>query len=57
MTEPSTTSLHYRVCTRTVMDTSDPDIRFDDDGASNYVKDFAAFMDGQPSQDDRKKEL
>lgn len=47
-------SLEYRVCTRTVMDTSDPDIRFDDDGVSNYVHDFAAFMDSLPSPEERK---
>jgi N-acetyl sugar amidotransferase len=28
----------YRICTRTVMDTSDPDIEFDEHGVCNYVK-------------------
>jgi len=51
------TSPRYQVCTRTVMDTSDPDIRFDDDGVSNYVPEFEAFMAGLPPPEARKAEL
>lgn len=57
MTPTDATSSRYQVCTRTVMDTSDPDIRFDDDGVSNYVHDFAAFMDALPPPEARKAEL
>ncbi len=31
---------HYRICTRTIMDTSDPTIRFDSHGESDYCKNF-----------------
>lgn len=51
------TSSHYQICTRTVMDTSDPDIRFDQDGVSNYVHDFAAFMEDLPPPEVRKAQL
>lgn len=57
MTSHDTTPLSYRVCTRTVMDTSDPDIRFDDDGVCNYVQDFADFLDALPPPEDRKAQL
>lgn len=30
----------YQICTKTVMDTSDPDIRFDVDGVSNHYHEF-----------------
>lgn len=33
-------STHYRVCTRCVMDTSDPDITFDDAGVCNHCRTF-----------------
>lgn len=32
----------YQQCTRTIMDTSDPDITFDDDGVSSHVRTFEA---------------
>ena len=57
MTPHDTTSSRYQVCTRTVMDTSDPDIRFDADGVSNYVHEFEAFMDAMPSTKARKAGL
>lgn len=57
MTTHDAASSHYQVCTRTVMDTSDPDIRFDIDGVSNYVHEFAAFMDAQPAQEVRTAQL
>lgn len=34
----------YRICTKTVMDTSDPGITFDASGASNHVYDFENFV-------------
>ena len=57
MTTNNTSDLHYQVCNRTVMDTTDPDIRFDEDGVSNYVHDFAAFMEALPSANKRKADL
>lgn len=57
MTTQNTSDLHYQVCTHTVMDTTDPDIRFDENGVSNYVPDFAAFMERLPSPTERKADL
>lgn len=57
MTSYNATPSRFQICTRTVMDTSDPDIRFDDDGVSNYVHDFAAFMEGMPPPEARQSEL
>ncbi|MDP2738107.1 MAG: N-acetyl sugar amidotransferase [Pseudorhodobacter sp.] len=57
MTTQSAPSTLYRVCTRTVMDTSDPDIRFDDNGVSNYVGEFQAFLDNMPSPEERRARL
>lgn len=57
MTPHDTKSSRYQVCTRTVMDTSDPDIRFDADGISNYVAEFETFMEGLPPREARKAEL
>ena len=40
---PLTTKLHkqpYQICTRTVMDTSDPFIKFDENGVCNYVSKY-----------------
>ena len=34
------TTRHYQICSRTVMDTSDPAITFDIDGISNHCRDF-----------------
>lgn len=42
----STTS--YQVCTVTVMDTTDPDITFDENGVCNYVHEFRAFQSTLP---------
>ncbi len=36
---------NYRICTKTIMDTTaDPDIVFDEDGVSNYVKKYTDFV-------------
>lgn len=42
-----------QVCTVTVMDTTDPDIRFDEAGVSHYVEAFNAFKAGLPSPEAR----
>ena len=48
----------YRICTKTVMDTSDPDIEFDENGVCLYVKTYdsvsAQFL---VSEDKREEEL
>jgi len=38
----------YRVCTKLVIDTSDPDVTFDDNGVSNYWHDYQEFIARQP---------
>ena len=43
----------YQVCVRTVMDTTDPGIRFDSEGVCNYWHEFQAFRESLP--DDRKR--
>jgi len=40
----------YALCTRTVMDTSDPDIRFDDAGVCHYVDAFRVTQAEQAAQ-------
>lgn len=55
MTQPS--SLRYQVCTVTVMDTSDPDITFDENGVCNYVADFRAFLETLPDAATRDRRL
>jgi N-acetyl sugar amidotransferase len=49
--------LSMRVCTKTVMDTTDPDITFDQDGVSNYWYEWQAFAAGLPSEEERKARL
>jgi N-acetyl sugar amidotransferase len=39
----------YQMCTRTVMDTTDPDISFDADGVSNHWHACLHVLQGQPS--------
>lgn len=47
----------HQVCTVTVMDTTDPDIRFDETGVSNYVPEFAAFRATLPDTETRDRML
>ncbi|MEO7048019.1 MAG: hypothetical protein ABI091_22155, partial [Ferruginibacter sp.] len=35
----------YQICTKTVMDTSDPEIRFDENGICNYYYEYHAKAD------------
>lgn len=53
LVSPTYTAL--RVCTRTVMDTSDPDIRFDDQGISNWWHDYQSLLRRLPSADQNAK--
>lgn len=32
---------HYQICTRCIMDTSDPDIRFDENGVCNHCRNYS----------------
>jgi N-acetyl sugar amidotransferase len=45
-----------RVCTKTVMDTTDPDISFDENGVSNWWHDFHALLKSRPNEE-RRAEL
>lgn len=47
----------YQICTVTVMDTTDPDISFDEHGVCNYVGEFATFRAGQPPLEVRDRLL
>nr|WP_306267862.1 N-acetyl sugar amidotransferase [Pararhizobium sp. IMCC3301] len=49
--------LHHQVCKITVMDTTDPDIRFDENGVCNYVAEFEAFSQAQPDSKERQRRL
>ncbi len=40
--ETNSKSIIYQICTKTIMDTSDPEIVFDVDGVSDYYKNFHA---------------
>jgi asparagine synthetase B (glutamine-hydrolysing) len=53
----STDHLRHRVCTVTVMDTSDPEISFDQDGVSNHVHAFRVFQATLPSREERQRQL
>lgn len=46
-----------QVCTKTVMDTSDPDIIFDNEGVSNYWHQYQDFKDALPSVVEREAQL
>lgn len=50
-------SIRHQVCAVTVMDTTDPDIRFDKNGACHYVAEFAAFRASQPDPETRDQML
>ncbi len=43
-----TQGLPVQTCTRTVMDTTDPDIRFDENGVCNYCHEFDQLMQLRP---------
>jgi N-acetyl sugar amidotransferase len=43
----------YRICTKLVIDTSDPDVTFDEHGVSNYWHEHRAFIAKQPDSETR----
>lgn len=51
------TNLNLQVCTKLVMDTSDPDISFDADGVSNHWHEYQAFAATLPTSEQRDAEL
>lgn len=51
------TSRRYQICSVTVMDTTDPDITFDENGVSHYVSAFREFQITLPSREDRDRLL
>lgn len=58
--KPSSGGRPYQICTRTIMDTSDPNIQFDEQGICNhyyeYQKQEAAFVrTGQAGQDELQR--
>jgi N-acetyl sugar amidotransferase len=50
-------ALRLQTCTKTVMDTTDPDIRFDAEGVCNYWHEFRKFAAGLPAQAERRRRL
>ena len=54
---PPKSPLKYQVCTRTVMDTTDPDITFDENGVCNYWREFEALQATQPGAEERERRL
>lgn len=56
MTTAQNTTRH-QVCTITVMDSTDPSIRFDGNGVCNYVGEFEEFRASQPDTESRENML
>jgi N-acetyl sugar amidotransferase len=50
-------TLRHQVCTVTVMDTTDPDITFDENGVCNHVHDFRAMVAQLPTPAERDRKL
>src|SRR4051794_22554709 len=44
----------YRICTKLVIDTSDPDVTFDEHGVSNYWHEHRLFISKQPDSETRQ---
>lgn len=47
--------MRFQVCTRTVMDTTDPDITFDKDGVCNYWYEYQDFLKTLPARGERDR--
>lgn len=55
-----TNKLHkqpYQICTKSVMDTSDPLISFDANGVCNHVISYENYIRNQPSEQERSEQL
>ncbi len=46
-----------RVCTKTVMDNTDPDITFDENGVCNWWHEFHAIAAKRPDEEERERQL
>ncbi len=55
MTQP--TPLRHQICTITVMDTTDPNITFDENGVCNYVREFTESRKARPDAETRARQL
>lgn len=50
--------MSYRICSKTIMDTTDPDIGFDENGVSNHVAEYEALVERRvPEEKEAKKVL
>ncbi len=50
--------MEYKICSNCVMDTSDPEIRFDDNGICNYCRDYTEKKEMfVPGNEDKESEL
>ena len=45
----------YQICTQTIMDTTDSDITFDDQGVCNYVHEYNNLVKAELNNKDEKK--
>ncbi|NUJ81641.1 N-acetyl sugar amidotransferase [Methylocystis sp. FS] len=50
---PGSARRRYRICTKLVIDTSDPEVTFDEEGVSNYWHEHQAFLAKQPNAESR----
>jgi len=48
---------NIRVCAKTVMDNTDPDISFDQDGVCNWWHDYQAILKKRPNEEQREAQL
>ena len=55
--QPRISDLRVQTCTKTVMDTTDPDITFDESGVCNHWHEFHAFKATLPNDEQRDRRL
>jgi len=54
---PENEVLNHKMCQKLVMDTTDPDISFDQGGVCNYWHEYQAFLKNMPILEEREKNL
>lgn len=47
----------YQICSRCVMDTTDPEITFDENGVCNHCRDYDIFVAKLPGMEEREQQL
>ena len=47
----------YQICTRCIMDTTDPEISFDENGVCNHCHNYDRMYDQLPHGKEKKEEL